>query len=261
MSASSKPRRADYCVVACAEIYRGDGEILANPTVGTIPFIGARLARASFEPDLVLTDGEALLVANNLPLGVDGTAKVIEGWLPYRQSFDVVWAGRRHVVMGASQVGRNGDTNISSIGPFEKPRAQLLGPRGAPGNTVNHQTSYWVPKHSRRVFVEEVDFVSGLGPSRATRLGGPPATYNDIRFVVSDLCVMDFKDSAGCARVVSLHPGVSLDEVKENTGFALTADPHPPLTREPSEAEMRLIEEFDPKGLRYREIPTERAGF
>ena len=57
--------RADHCVIAVAEAFRGDGEIMANP-IGTIPMIGGRLARATFEPDLVMTDGEALLVANQI---------------------------------------------------------------------------------------------------------------------------------------------------------------------------------------------------
>lgn len=247
-------RRADYCVIACAEIYRGNGEILANPTVGTIPFIGARLARATFEPDLVMTDGEAMLIVDNQAVGVNGHPILVEGWLPFRQTFDVVWAGRRHVVMGASQVGRDGDTNISSIGPFDRPSAQLLGPRGAPGNTVNHHTSYWVPRHSRRVFVEKVDFVSGLGPSRAARSGGKTAVYNDIRSVISDLCVMDFKGRGGCARLVSIHPGVRVDEVYEKTGFTLENRQPTVLTRDPTVAEMKLIEQLDPSGLRYREI-------
>ncbi|MEA2681965.1 MAG: hypothetical protein QOK05_293 [Chloroflexota bacterium] len=248
-------RRADHCVIACAEIYRGDGEILANPTVGTIPFIGARLARASFAPDLMMTDGDAMLVAANGHIGGDGAAKVVEGWLPFRLTFDVVWSGRRHVVMGASQVGRNGDTNISSIGPFDHPRTQLLGSRGAPGNTVNHQTTYWVPGHSRRVFVETVDFVSGLGPSRAAGLGNP-SVRNDIRCVVSDLCVIDFRGRDGCARLVSLHPGVGIDEVTEKTGFQLEVDPDVLLTRDPTETEMELITQLDPDGLRYREVPA-----
>jgi acyl CoA:acetate/3-ketoacid CoA transferase beta subunit len=250
----TRARRADYCVIACAEIYRGDGEILANPTVGTIPFIGARLARATFEPDLTMTDGEAMLVADNQPVGVNGHKALVEGWLPFRLTFDVVWAGRRHVVMGASQVGRDGDTNISSIGAYDKPSAQLLGPRGAPGNTVNHQTSYWVPNHSRRVFVEKVDFVSGLGPSRAARLGGNSAAFNDIRFVISDLCVIDFKGAGGGARMVSIHPGVEWDEVNQKTGFPLENGPDAAPTRDPTEAEMLLIEQLDPSGLRYREV-------
>jgi acyl CoA:acetate/3-ketoacid CoA transferase beta subunit len=249
-------RRADHCVIACAEIYRGDGEVLANTVVGTIPAIGARLARATFNPDLVLTDGEAMLVTGNVPVGDGHNGAVVEGWLPYRLTFDVLWSGRRHVVMGASQVGQNGDTNISSIGPYERPTAQLLGPRGAPGNTVNHVTTYWVPSHSRRVFVPVVDFVSGLGPSRAATLGGGPAAWNEIRSVITDLCVMDFKGPACCARLVSLHPGVTYEEVRDRTGFPIEAEPDAVPTRDPTELEMRLIEQLDPHGLRYREVPA-----
>ena len=90
-------------MIGVAECFRGDGEIMANP-IGTIPAIGGRLARDVFEPDLVMTDGEALLVANGIPLGVDDPDKTIEAWNPYRTMFDVVWSGRRHVMMGASQL-------------------------------------------------------------------------------------------------------------------------------------------------------------
>jgi acyl CoA:acetate/3-ketoacid CoA transferase beta subunit len=247
--------RADSCVIACAEIYRGDGEIFANPTVGFIPSIGARLARATFEPDLVMTDGEAMLVANVMPVGVPNGDKVVEGWLPYRLSFDVVWSGRRHVVMGASQVGRYGDTNIASIGPWGRPTVQLLGPRGAPGNTVNHKTSYWVPNHTPRVFVEPVDFVSGVGPARAQAQGGAVPKYNNIRFVVTNLCVIDFKSQDSSARLCSVHPGVSVDEVIQKTGFPLLVPPDIGQTRSPTEEEMRLIRDvIDPSGTRFKEV-------
>jgi acyl CoA:acetate/3-ketoacid CoA transferase beta subunit len=249
--------RADSCVIACAEIYRGDGEVLANPTIGSIPFIGARLARATFESDLMMTDGEAMLVANNLPFGQLGDNKLVEGWLPYRHSFDVVWSGRRHVVMGASQIGRYGDTNIACIGPWERPKVQLLGSRGAPGNTVNHRTSYWVPNHNLRVFVEQVDFVSGLGPRRAREIGGTLPTYNQIRFIVTDLCVLDFETPDGSIRLRSTHPRVSVDEVVAKTGFALVIPASVEVTRAPTEEELRLIrQELDPLGFRLKEVPN-----
>src|SRR5258708_22695177 len=180
-----KARRADYGCVALAEIYRGDGEIPANRKIGTIPFIGARLARATFEPDVVMTDGEAMLVGGLLPMGANGEGKLIEGWLPYRNSFDIVWSGRRHVVMGASQIDRYGDQNITCIGPWQKPLAQLIGARGAPGNTVNHAVSYWIPNHSSRAFVPAVHFVSGVGPRPAKELGGVAGRANAIRAVVT----------------------------------------------------------------------------
>ncbi|MBV9953379.1 MAG: CoA-transferase, partial [Acidimicrobiia bacterium] len=96
--------RAEVCAVAVAECFRGDGTCLANP-IGTIPMIGGRLARASFEPDLLMTDGFAMLIANDEATPAP-EARVIESWNPYRRMFDVVWSGRRHVMMGATQVDR-----------------------------------------------------------------------------------------------------------------------------------------------------------
>ncbi|MFI9758447.1 CoA-transferase subunit beta [Streptomyces sp. NPDC051963] len=233
--------RSESCVIACAEAWRGAGEILASP-MGLIPSIGARLARLTFSPDLLLTDGEAMLV------GVDGT---VEGWLPYRQHLTLVTSGRRHVMMGASQIDRFGNQNISCIGDWEKPKRQLLGVRGAPVNTLNNPTSYWVPKHSRRVFVEKVDMVCGVGYDRAAG-----ARHHRIPRVVSDLGVFDFATPDHSMRLASLHPGVTVEEVRDATGFTLTIPDEVPYTREPTPAELRLIrEELDPADARAREVP------
>jgi acyl CoA:acetate/3-ketoacid CoA transferase beta subunit len=231
--------RADVCVVACAELFRGAGEILASP-MGFVPALGARLARSTFAPDLLLSDGEAYLLAPD---------RAVEGWLPFRQVFDVVASGRRHVVMGANQVDRYGNQNISAIGPHERPKRQLLGVRGAPGNTVNHRTSYWVPRHSPRVFVPAVDVVSGVGYDRAK---GMP--FHDVYRVVTNLAVLDFGTPDGSMRLVSVHPGVTVDEVCERTGFPLVVDDVVP-TREPTGDERRLLAELDPNGLRDKEVP------
>jgi acyl CoA:acetate/3-ketoacid CoA transferase beta subunit len=239
--------RAEICVVACAEVWRGGGEILASP-IGTVPTIGARLAKATFEPDLLVTDGEALLVANPLPVGAGPHAKVIEGWMPYRQVFDVVWAGRRHVMMGATQIDRHGNQNIACIGEWARPKAQLLGVRGAPGNTVNHRTSYWVPNHSPRAFVERVDFVSGVGYPSPTR-------FHDIHRVVTSLGVFDFETPDRTMRLRTVHPGASIDEVREATGFPLAIADDVTETRLPDAEELRLIREvLDPGDRRGAEV-------
>ncbi|MGN5635510.1 CoA-transferase subunit beta [Streptomyces sp. AC154] len=246
--------RAEYCVVACAEAWRGAGEILASP-MGTVPAIGARLARLTFSPDLLLTDGEALLTGDTPALGTRATS--IEGWLPFRQHLTLTATGRRHVMMGASQIDRHGNQNISCIGPWHRPVRQLLGVRGAPVNTLNNPTSYWVPKHSSRVFVEHVDMVSGVGYERAAAAGPSATRYHRIPEVVSNLGVFDFETPERTMRLRSLHPGVSVEEVTGATGFALTIPDRVPLTRDPSEAELRLIREvIDPKGLREREVPA-----
>jgi acyl CoA:acetate/3-ketoacid CoA transferase beta subunit len=227
----------ELCIVACAEAWRGDGEILASP-IGVIPTLGARLAQRTFAPDLLLADGGARLV------DADGQ---VEGWLPYRAVFDVVWSGRRHVMMGAAQIDRHGNQNISCIGPWVRPRAQLLGVRGAPGNTVNHPTSYWVPAHSTRSFVARVDAVCGVGTDRA---GG---RFHALRRVISNKGVFDFGGPGRTMRIVSLHPGVALDDVRAATGFPI--DGASEETRAPSADELRLIREvLDPDGLRRREV-------
>ncbi|MET9569986.1 CoA-transferase subunit beta [Streptomyces virginiae] len=235
--------RAEYCVIACAEAWRGDGEVLASP-MGLVPSFGARLAKRTFSPDLLLTDGEAMLV------GLDGTP---EGWLPYRRHLTMVTGGRRHVMMGASQIDRFGNQNISCIGDWERPARQLLGVRGAPVNTLNHPVSYWIPKHSTRVFVERVDMVSGVGYDRAAEAG--VTRFHRLPRVVSDLGVFDFAGPGNAMRLASLHPGVTVAQVRAATGFELALPEEVPYTREPTEAELRLIREvIDPKGLRDREV-------
>ena len=231
--------RGEHCVIACAEALRGAGEILVSP-FGVVPPIAARLARLTFEPDIVLTDGEARA------LTTDGA---VEAWFPFRFVFDLLSAGPRHVFMMPVQIDRFGNMNLSSVGDHSRPKVQMIGCRGAPGNTIAHATSYWVPRHSARVFVEAVDFVSGVGHDRGVA--------SHARFVISNLGMFDFETPDGRMRVRSLHPGVSADEVRENTGFELDVPAGVPTTREPTTEELRLIREvLDVSDARGREVPA-----
>ena len=223
-------------MVACAEAWRGDGAILASP-MGLIPSLGARLARLTFAPDLLLTDGEAYLV--------DAQDR-IEGWLPYAKVFTMLAAGKRHVMMGAAQIDRFGNQNISCIGDWKRPKAQLLGVRGAPGNTVNHPVSYWIPRHSPRVFVEHVDMVCGVGYDRGA---------HELRLVVTNLAVLDFGGPEHVMRLRSVHPGVEVADVVNATGFPLAVPEQVPVTRAPTAAELDLIRtRLDPAGAREKEL-------
>ncbi len=244
-----KPTLAEICVVACAEAWRGDGAILASP-MGLIPSLGARLARLTFEPDLLLTDGEATMLA---PGAAGGWAA--EGWVPFREVFTVLAGGKRHIMMGASQLDRFGNQNISCIGDWARPKAQLIGVRGAPGNTVNHPVSYWVPRHSRRVFVEQVDMVSGVGYDRVRGLGKTIAGFHEVRVVVTNLAVLDFAGPDHAMRLRSVHPGVSVSDVADATGFVLAAPLQVPQTRLPTAEELRIIrEQLDPESRRDEEL-------
>ena len=129
------------------------------------------------------------------------------------------------------------------------------GVRGAPGNTINHPTSYWVPGHSTRVFVEKVDMVSGIGYDRAKELGAA-AKHHEIRVVVSNLGVFDFATDDNRMRIRSVHPGVTVEEIQESTGFELVTNGDVPESRLPTDEEIKLIREvFDPKGYAQKEVP------
>jgi acyl CoA:acetate/3-ketoacid CoA transferase beta subunit len=246
--------RGEICAAAVADAFRGDGEILIS-CFGTVPSIGARLAKLSFEPDLLLTDGVASLVETVLPVSGPAEAPVVESWMPFRSVFDLLWGGRRHVMMVASQIDRFGNQNFACIGPHEKPKAQLLGMRGAPGNTISHRTSYWIPRHSPQVFVEKVDVVSGLGYDRAAALGEQSARFHDLRCVISNHGVFDFATPDHRMQLVSVHPGVTVEEVVKATGFELAIPEVVPETRLPTDTELALIRErIDPEGFSSKEV-------
>ncbi len=255
----SEPTRAEVCAAAIADAFADDGEIFASP-MGMLPMLGVRLAKLTSNPDLVISDGESLFLAGVPPLFAK--ADVVEGWIPFRKVFDIVANGPRHVMMGATQVDRHGNQNISAIGDFDRPTRQLLGSRGAPGNTVNNRTSYWVPRHSPRVFVEAVDVVSGVGPRNAAAAGPAAAKYNDIHRIVTDLAVLDVKGAGDTVRLLSVHPGVTVDDVRAATGFELEVPGEVPETRTPTAEELVLVREvLDPRTLRDREVkPVVREG-
>src|SRR5688500_3344168 len=235
---SDEPTRAEVCAAAVADAFAEDGEIFASP-MGLIPMLGVGLAKLTASPGRVISDGESLWLAGVPP--IHAKQEGVEGWIPFRRVFDVVAYGKRHVMMGATQIDREGNQNISAIGDFNQPARQLLGSRGAPGNTVNNRTSYWVPRHSPRVFVEQVDVVSGVGLKRAREAGA--AKYNDIHRIVSNLGVLDVKGADDTVRLVSVHPGVTVEEVQSATGFelALPDGGEVPTTREPSAEELTII--------------------
>ncbi|MGW0045234.1 CoA-transferase subunit beta [Rhodococcus sp. NPDC003348] len=242
--------RAEYCAIACADLFADAGEIFASP-MSTMSLIGARLAKLTSEPDLIITDGEALILAEAPAIGASAP---IEGYIPFSKVFDVVASGRRHVVMGANQIDKFGNQNLSAFGPLDKPTRQMFGLRGAPGNSINHATSYWVGKHSTRVFADKVDVVCGVGYDKVDP-ENPAFRFLNNYQVITNLGVFDFQGPGRTFRAVTLHPGVTADEVAENTSFEVAGLAEAGVTREPTAEELRIIREvIDPKNFRDREV-------
>lgn len=254
---------AELMTCAAAEVFRNDGEVLATG-IGVLPRLAASLAMKTFNRDLMMTDSEAWLLSEPNPVSgrKPAQAQQQETWMGFSRIFDVVWSGRRHALVGPSQIDRYGQSNISALGgSYAQPKVQMLGARGFPGNSISHANSFFVPAHSRRVFVEgECDVVCSIGynPERLAR--GYRLEDVDVRRVISDLCVMDFGGPAHQLRLLSLHPGVTVDQVRDNTGFDIHVAGNVPTTAAPSAEQLEVIAALDPANIRARQIKDNPPG-
>lgn len=252
---------AELLICACAEVWRDDGEVLATG-IGIIPRIAQGLAKLTHNPGLMITDGESCLTETPITIGSKShEGRAYGGWMPYSRVFDNLWGGRRHALVGPVQVDRWGQGNIASIGDYHKPKRQFLGLRGFPGNSISHTNSFFVPSHNTRVFVEgEVDVVCSVGYRDERWPAGANRSHMSIKHIVTNLCVMDFGGPNHAIRVISLHPGVSFEEVQAATSFPLLKVDNLGETARPTEAQLEVIRQLDPKNVRARQIKDDPPG-
>ncbi|WEX07256.1 hypothetical protein [Chelativorans sp. AA-79] len=166
------------------------------------------------------------------------------------------WALKRgDVTFGFSsavQVDRVGNINSVCIGPHDRPKVRLVGPILQPEHMACFRREYvMMPRHEARVFVDKVDFVSGVGFPGGRRgrealgieWGGP-------RFVMTPLCIFDFDEDAGRMKVRSIHAGVDEETLRAATGFDLGPLDDVPVTPAPGPDTLNLIREIiDRRGL------------
>ena len=242
----------DRIICAASDAWKDDGEVLATG-IGIVPRLAASISMLSSNPDLMMTDSEAWLVSEPVPVGPrNGYQIKREGWMGFTRIFDNVWSGKRHAMVGPTQIDRFGQANISMIGnDYDKPRTMMLGVRGFPGNSISHANSFFVPNHSTKVFVGgEVDMVASVGYNPARLARGWSLDDIDVRMVFTNLAVMDFGGPDRQLQVRSLHPGVTAEQVQEATGFALHIPADVPETAAPTEAQLALLARMDPHNLR-----------
>jgi len=242
----------DRIICAASQAWKDDGEVLATG-IGIVPRLAASMSMLSSNPDLMMTDSEAWLVSEPVPIGPrSGYQPKREGWMGFTRIFDNVWGGKRHAMVGPTQIDRFGQANISMIGSdYQKPKSMMLGVRGFPGNSINHANSFFVPSHSLKVFVPgEVDMVASVGYNPARLARGWSLDEIDLRLIFTNLAVLDFGGPAHQVRLRSLHPGVSADQVQEATGFALHVPADLPETADPTPFQLDLLARLDPHNLR-----------
>jgi glutaconate CoA-transferase subunit B len=230
-------------------------ETINNPLADLLICACSSLAMTQ-NPDLMMTDSEAYIVSEPVPVGKrNGYEPKRETWMGFSRIFDNVWSGARHALVGPSQIDQFGQSNISALGDYAKPKVQMLGVRGFPGNSISHANSFFVPSHSTRAFVEgEVDTVCSIGYNPARLPKGYSFDDIDIRQIVTDLCVMDFEPGTKKMRIVSLHPGVTVDEVQDNTSFDLVKPEGLAETALPTEQQLTSISALDPNNMRVTAV-------
>ena len=252
MSDDRQHALVDLIICAAAQAWRDDGEVLATG-IGVVPRLAASLAMRTVNPGLMMTDSEAWLVSEPVPIGPrNGYRPRVETWMGFSRIFDSVWGGRRHAMVGPTQIDRYGQANISCIGAdYRRPKAQMLGVRGFPGNSINHANSFFVPSHNPKVFVAgEVDMVSSIGYNPARLPRGYSFADIDIRWIVTNLAILDFDGPGKQIRIRSLHPGVGVDDVVQATGFPLCIPEAIPVTPAPGAAQLATLAALDPHNLR-----------
>jgi glutaconate CoA-transferase, subunit B len=156
--------------------------------------------------------------------------------------------------LGAAQLDRHGNINTTVIGDYRRPKVRLPGSGGACEIAINAREVFILMRQSSRSFVERIDFRTSPGnlggaASRATQgwQGRGPSV------VVTDLGSYDFDPETGEMRLVTVHPGVSLDDVRAATGWDLRVADDLQTTPAPTDEELRLIrEELDPQGAYVR---------
>ncbi len=254
---------AELMIVAAAEAFRHDGEVLATG-IGVLPRLAASLAMKSFNPDLMMTDSEAFLLSEPNPVSGRSSheGQKQETWMGFSRIFDNVWSGKRHAMVGPSQIDKYGQANISALGgTHDKPKTQMLGARGFPGNSISHANSFFVPSHNSRVFMDgECDVVCSIGYNPARLPKGYVLDDIDIRLVITDLCVMDWKGPYHMLRLVSVHPGVTVQQVLDNTGFEIHVPADVPVTPAPTVAQLDILRQLDPANLRSKQIKDNPPG-
>ncbi len=252
---SSEPYSKNELMICIASRLFEDG---ATCFIGTgIPMLAAMLAAKTVAPNLIpiFEFGGMGAILEDLPLAV-GEARTFHRALAASGICDTMETAQRGFVdygfLGGAQIDPYGNLNSIVIGDHDHPKARLPGSGG--GNDVgsNCWRTIAIMQHQKRRFVPKVDCITTpgylTGPGAREEAGLPKNTGP--AYVVSTLALMDYDPESKRMRLKALHPGVTVEEVVENTGFDLILPDHVEVSEPPSAEELRLLrEEIDPTGL------------
>ncbi len=226
-----------------------------------LPNIAVNLAKRTVAPDLELVYEAGVFGAEpaRLPLSI-GDPTIVTGSTAVMSMFELFgYYLQRGLVdvgfLGAAQIDRFGNINTTVIGgDYAHPKVRLPGSGGACEIAINARNVFVIMRQSKRSFVERIDFrtspgnLGGPDGARIRREGGWIGRGPSV--VVTDLGIYHFEDATGEMRLDSLHPGATLDQVRDAMGWEPLIADRLATTPAPTADELRLIrEELDPQGI------------
>ncbi|GAB2996600.1 3-oxoadipate--succinyl-CoA transferase subunit B [Amycolatopsis acidiphila] len=224
-----------------------------------LPTLAAALAHLTVAPELeiVYESGVCGAHPSHLPETIADAVLITgaEAVLSMPALFGYVLQGGHIDVgfLGAAQIDRWGNLNSSVIGDWHRPKVRLPGSGGAMEVMANSREVFVVMRrHDRRSFVDELDFCTSPGPDRALAEGIRPLGAG-VTKVITELGVLARGGVGEQLRLVAVHPGVTVDQVREATGWDLAVADEVATVEPPSEAELRLLrEDVDPDRVYLR---------
>ena len=245
---------SELMIVSAARALAGERVVFVG--VG-MPNIACNLARRTVAPELELVYESGVFGARpaRLPLSI-GDPTLVSGATLTCAMTDLfmyyLQGGRIEVAfLGAAQIDRYGNLNTTVIGHYASPKVRLPGSGGACEIAIHARKVFLVMPLSKRAFVDRIDFMTSPGhldgtPGARAALGLPGAGP---QLVVTDRAILRFDRETGEMYLSSVHPGVSVEDVKAQVGWPLRVADHVKTTEPPTEEELRLIrEELDPGG-------------
>ena len=248
-------------MAVCGSKQIKNGEVVF---IGTgLPLIAAMLAKKTHAPGAKIVYEAGFIDSNAKEIALS----IADSRLGYRASGAIglietlgLMLQGGHVdlgFVGAAQIDEYGNINTTYIGSFEKPTVRLPGSGGGNDIVSSAKRIVVIMTHEKRKMVKKLDYLTSPGfldgpgaREKAGLLGGGPS------LVVTNLCQMDFDPGTKRMRLATIHPGISVQQVLENTGFDLVVPKNVPTTEFPTYEELALLRAIDPTGI-Y--IPREKT--
>lgn len=232
-----------------------NSSVVLHGVSSPLPILAMSVARRTHAPDMAYISGAEGVdpeIDRVYPSSFDTRQnRNAVAYFGLHEAFDLAQRGELNLMfLGAAQVDRRGNTNLSLIGDPERPKVRL--PGGAASAfllPITAKVVLWAARHHPRVFVEEVDYVTGQGYNRRSE----EQKKNEM-IIISNLGVMNFKNPERIMQIQSYHPGHSVEEIKENTGFDIGVAPEVMETPAPGAEVCELISSMDPDRTRQWEF-------